>query len=85
LSKNLVLPAKQAFEIRFLPRVSRGKKHFYPHNVCKQRLRLMPLRAAADVSAEKSQRDFFDGPEPLRKGRLIVFSLADYCSPFSLA
>ena len=32
LSKKLNLPAKRTFEIRFLPRVSRGKKHFYPHN-----------------------------------------------------
>ena len=31
MSKKSVLPAKRAFEIRFLPRVSRGKKHFYPH------------------------------------------------------
>jgi len=29
LSKKSVLPAKRAFEISFLPRVSRGKKHFY--------------------------------------------------------
>ena len=39
LSKKSNLPAKRAFVIRFLLRVSRGKKHFYPHKcaVCRQR------------------------------------------------
>ena len=30
LSKKCLLPAKRAFEIRFLPQLCRGKKHFYP-------------------------------------------------------
>ena len=38
LSKKWILPAKRAFEIRFLPRLRRGKKHFYPHKcaVCRR-------------------------------------------------
>ena len=31
LLKKSILPAYAGFEITFLPRVSRGKKHFYPH------------------------------------------------------
>ena len=31
LSKKFILPAHAGFEITFLPRVSRGKKLFYPH------------------------------------------------------
>ncbi len=30
LSKKSLLPAEQAFVISFLPRVSLGKKYFYP-------------------------------------------------------
>ena len=30
MSKKCLLPAKRAFEIRFLPQLCRGKKHFYP-------------------------------------------------------
>ena len=86
MSKKYLLPAKRAFEIRFLPRVSRGKKHFYPRKCLGDDLAVLrwfvgkadkPC-ARRGCSAEKSQRDFFDGLRPLRKERSFCMSDPEY-------
>ena len=72
MSKKSNLPAERAFEIRFLLRVSRGKKHFYPHKCLGDTLRAYaglsatPTNRArrADVRRKSHFSDFFDGLRP---------------------
>ena len=42
LLKKSILPAYAGFEITFLPRASRGKKHFYPHKCAVWRQAVKP-------------------------------------------
>ncbi len=60
MSKKSNLPAKRAFEIRFLLRVSRGKKHFYPRKCLGDGYALRCARGA-DVRRKSHFSDFFDG------------------------
>ena len=50
MSKNRNLPAQRAFEIRFLPQLRRGKKHFYPHKCAVWRHSRQSVRAAAQFA-----------------------------------
>ena len=63
MSKKYLLPAKRAFEINFLTQLCRVKKYFYPRKCAVCRLADKPC-ARRGCSAEKSQRDFFDGLRP---------------------
>ncbi|HBM30400.1 MAG TPA: hypothetical protein DD784_00295 [Ruminococcaceae bacterium] len=61
LSKKCLLPAKRAFEIRFLPQLCRGKKHFYPSKCAGWRQSRQDVRAAGMFRRKSHFSDFFDG------------------------
>ena len=72
LSKKSNLPAKQAFIIRFLPQLCRGKKHFYPRKCLSDGCALRNARRSEAVDLGNAQclglfrrkshfSDFFDG------------------------
>lgn len=52
---------KRTFEISFLPRVSRGKKHFYHSKCAFCRQSRQNMRAAVMFRRKTPIRGFFDG------------------------
>ena len=81
LSKKCLLPAKRAFEIRFLPQLCRGKKHFYPSKCAGWRQSRQDVRAAGMFRRKSHFSDFFDGLRPgteMAPGRFYEFGTLDY-------
>ena len=74
LSKKSVLPAKRAFEIRFLPRVSRGKKHFYPHKCAVCRHSRQTVRAGRMFGGKVTLLTFSTVSKAPFSGRLFQIS-----------
>ena len=76
LSKNLDLPAKRAFEIRFLPQLCRGKKHFYPHKCAVWRQYSQTVRAVRMFGGKVPTGLFRRSEDPDRIVGILVFSLS---------
>ena len=89
MSKKSVLPAKRAIKISFLPRVSRGKKHFYPskclsddlRSYAKQRLRLMPYARSVFCRMAKDVRLGFAKPGDSFGGKVTLVTFSTVSSP----
>ena len=75
MSKKCLLPAKRAFEIRFLPQLCRGKKHFYPSKCAGWRQSRQDVRAAGMFRRKSHFSDFFAGLRLLLLTGVCLFLL----------
>ena len=69
LSKKSFLPAYAGFEITFLPRASRGKKHFYPHKCLRDTMLRMvyAVRAVAQFARSANCADLRSSASQCRR------------------